>query len=104
MLDVVDGEAKGLVLLEEAVEDLGANGADPGAGAARGDLAMEVVLGKGRLERNEHLADRLVPLVGHGALLEVEVAADPAEARARLLGGQHQLAVAAVLGWVECHG
>ena len=38
VLDVVDGEAERLVSLEEAVEDLGADGADPRAGAARREL------------------------------------------------------------------
>ena len=59
MLDVVDGEAERLVSLEEAVEDLGADGADPRARAARGELAVEVVLGEGGLEGVEHLAQRL---------------------------------------------
>ena len=64
MLDVVDREAERLVPLEEAVEDLGAHGADAGAGAARRELAVEVVLGERGLERDEHLADRLRALVG----------------------------------------
>ena len=38
MLDIVDGETERLVSLEEAVEDLGADGADAGAGSTRGEL------------------------------------------------------------------
>ena len=58
MLDVVDGEAERLVSLEEAVEDLGADHADARARAARGKLAVEVVLGEGWLQGVEHLAQR----------------------------------------------
>ncbi len=62
MLDVVDGEAERLVSLEEAVEDLGADRADARARAARGELAVEVVLGEGGLQGVEHLAQRFEPL------------------------------------------
>ena len=103
MLDVVDGEAKGLIALEEAVEDLGANGADPRAGPACRELSVEVVFGQRGLERFQHLAESLGALVADGARLEVEVAGDAAQAGARLFGGEHQLAVATVLGGVECH-
>ena len=64
---------------------------------------MEVVLGESGLEVDDHLAERLRSLVADRPGLEVEVAGDAAQAGARFLGGQHQFAVTAVLGWVECH-
>ena len=104
MLDVVDGEAERLVSLEEAVEDLGTDHPDPSAGAAGSELAVEVVVGERGLERVQHLAKSFGALVGYGTMLEVEMAGDASQASARFLGGEHQFAVAAVLGWVECHG
>ena len=105
MLEVLDGEAKRLVALQEAIEHRPSHQPDVRPAALRGDPAVQVVPGGQRAQFAEHPRNRLGGLVeklARGG--SVEGRRQPAEALHRLAAGQIELTIATVLGRVKGHG
>ena len=105
MLEVVDGEAQGLVSLKEAVDHVQAQPAEPGAAAFGGMARVEAVRFDRRAQVVEHLQQQLGPAPERVAgFVVVEGGRKALEPAGGLARGEEELAIAAVLGWVEVHG
>ena len=76
MLEVLDGEAQGLVALQEAIEHSPSHQPDVRPAALRGDPAVQVVAGRQRGQFAEHPRNRL------GGLVEKLARGDPSKADA----------------------
>lgn len=101
-MDIGDRETQRLVSLEEAIGDLGARSGDPSAQAARQGGAEQAVGSQPIAELGDQARRRLdAALERCPGVLIFDPLGQAAPAADELLREREQLAVAAVLGWME---